>query len=541
MAARRTPTYEWGQVALLRVSTDPGGLELPEELDGAGEDTSAYQAAWLGDLWRRDEVRAALGVASPALAAQVEDILASELPDARQVRRAVLAVASYLLRWQGRATPFGLFVGVGAARFGGAAKARLGGHRVTARADAGWLGDILTRLRQCPDLVERLCVVACDAATIRGDRLTAPGLAPDDVAEELAPVEVSVRYTPPVRAAMEAAREPVPFGDLVRRIQADFPAASSGKVRGLLTGLVEQGMLVSSLRAPMTCLDALGYACDRLREADAENIPAVSRLVEELAAIHQDVTATVDSPALVPRVGRMTALSRAASVPLVVDTAVDCDVQLPELVAREARGAAIILHRLSPHPAGVPAWAHYHERFLDRYGQGAVVPVLELADSGLGLPAGYLGSARDRPAPAVTRRDTVLMALAQQAVTDGSGEIVLTDDVIDDLSADSPSELSLASRAEIVCEIRAATLDALNRGRFTLLVTGTPRPGSSMAGRYATSYPPTTKTNWRKRLRYPKPEPSPRNCPSPPASAATRTWPAPRSCCRPSSRSAKSC
>lgn len=486
MAARRTPTYQWGQVALLRVSNDPGGLELPEELDGAGEDTSAYQAAWLGDLWRRDEVRAALVVASPALAAQVEDILACELPDARQVRRAVLAVASYLLRWKWRATPFALFTAVGAARFGGTGKARLGGHRVTARADAGWLGDILTRLHQCPDLVDQLAVVACDAAIIRGGRLTAPGLAPDDAAEELAPVEVSVRYTPPVRAAMEAAREPVPFGDLVRRVQAGFPAAASSQVRGLLTGLVEQGMLVSSLRAPMTCLDALGYTCDRLREADAGSIPAVSRLVEELAAIHRDITAIVDGTGLVPRMGRMTALSQAASVPLVVDTAVDCDIQLPEQVAREARDAAIILHRLSPYPAGVPAWADYHERFLDRYGQGGVVPVLELvADSGLGFPAGYLGSARDRPAPGVTRRDTVLMALAQQAVTDGSGEIVLTNDVIGDLSAGSPSELSLASRAEIVCEIRAATLDALNRGRFTLLVTGTPRPGSSMAGRYA--------------------------------------------------------
>jgi thiopeptide-type bacteriocin biosynthesis protein len=486
MAARRAPGYEWSQVAVLRVSTDPGGLELPADLDGPGEDGVVRQVVWLEETWRRDEVRAALGVASPALAVQVEGILAAGLPDARQVRRAVLAVASYLLRWQGRATPFGLFTAMGSARVGGSAKVRLDGHRVMARADAGWLAGILTRLHQCPELMDRLSVVASNAATIRGGRLTAPGLAPDEEPEELAPVEVSVRCTAPVRAVMEAAKEPVPFGELTRQIRAGFPSASPSQVRGLLMGLVEQGILLSSLRAPMSCLDALGYACDNLRAVDAGNIHAVSVLVKELAAIHQDITAVVDGPGLVPVTGRMSGLSQAAAVPLVVDAAADCDVRLPEQVGREARDAAVLLYRLSPYPSGVPAWAGYHERFLDRYGEGAAVPMLDLvADSGLGLPAGYLGSARDRPAYAVMRRDTVLMALAQQAMADGSGEIVLTDEVISDLSHGAPAEMSLATRAEIVFEVRAPTLDALNRGRFTLLVTGTPRPGSSMAGRYA--------------------------------------------------------
>src|SRR5947208_2826209 len=91
--------------------------------------------------------------------------------DARTVRRVVTSLASYVLRWQRRPTPFGLFAGVGVARIGDGAKVRWGGeHRVAARADADWLGDVLTRLHQCLELLERLSVVVNNAATVRGDR-----------------------------------------------------------------------------------------------------------------------------------------------------------------------------------------------------------------------------------------------------------------------------------------------------------------------------------------------------------------------------------
>ncbi|MGH3692885.1 MAG: lantibiotic dehydratase [Pseudonocardiaceae bacterium] len=122
-----------------------------------------------------------------------------------------------------------------------------------------------------------------------------------------------------------------------------------------------------------------------------------------------------------------------------------------------------------------------------RYGTGALVPLLELvADSGLGLPADYLGSAWGRAARQVSERDEKLMALIQRATLDGSGEIVLTDQVIEDLTAGDQTDLvHLPSRVEVAVEIHAVSAEALARGRFTLTVTGTPRPGSSMAGRHA--------------------------------------------------------
>ena len=61
--------------------------------------------AWLGAQWVQPELRDAITVASPDLGARVDQLLTVEKPDARAVRRAVTATASYLRRWQRRATP----------------------------------------------------------------------------------------------------------------------------------------------------------------------------------------------------------------------------------------------------------------------------------------------------------------------------------------------------------------------------------------------------------------------------------------------------
>lgn len=488
MASRLSTPYVHVGAAVLRASTCPDGLDLPEVAELLEDDAAESGMAWLSAQWQRLDVREAIGYASPALHSQIDEMVIAGSDDARTVRRVVLALASYFLRWQQRPTPFGLFAGVGLTRVGATAKVRWCiGHDVAVRADAAWLGDVLARLHQCLPLVERLSVVANDAAYIRGDRLVAPGPTPDGAGEELAPVEVSVRHSRPVRAVVEAARTPVRFGVLRETLVIQFPTATEQQIDRMLVGLLQQRMLISSLCAPMTCLDALGYVCAELDAVQAATVPEIATTARKLREIHQQLS--VDgrralSTGSVTR--RMQALSSVAAMPLIVDTILDCDVQIPEQVVHEARDAVRVLHRLSPYPLGHPTWRDYHSRFRARYGIGAIVPVLDLvADSGLGLPAGYLGSARGGAARQVSQRDEKLMAMIQRATLDGSGEIVLTDHVIEDLAASDPADLHLPTRAEVAVEIRSRSVEALSRGQFTLVVTGTPRPGSSMAGRHA--------------------------------------------------------
>lgn len=50
MAVRSATVYRWAGAALLRASTDPGGLDLPEDLDLFGEDSAQRGLAWLSTL-----------------------------------------------------------------------------------------------------------------------------------------------------------------------------------------------------------------------------------------------------------------------------------------------------------------------------------------------------------------------------------------------------------------------------------------------------------------------------------------------------------
>ena len=64
----------------------------------------------------------------------------------RDLRRAVVSLASYLLRWQRRVTPFGLFAGVLPAGTGPAAAVLASGHRAVARPAPGWIAGLVGEL-----------------------------------------------------------------------------------------------------------------------------------------------------------------------------------------------------------------------------------------------------------------------------------------------------------------------------------------------------------------------------------------------------------
>lgn len=89
----------------------------------------ARRIAWLRAVWENADISEGLSHASPVLAAQVQALRDAAEPRPRDVRRATLSVARYLLRAENRATPFGLFAGVTTAALRTQARAEWGaGH-----------------------------------------------------------------------------------------------------------------------------------------------------------------------------------------------------------------------------------------------------------------------------------------------------------------------------------------------------------------------------------------------------------------------------
>lgn len=457
--ARGARLYRHTQTLMVRATTYPASSVPAPDVNLSGPDGPERGRTWLAAVWNHPQARRALEAASPVLAAQTTATLALPAPSGREIRRLVHSTAAYLLRWQGRATPFGHFAGVAPARTGPTPQALWGtGHRAVLRPDAAWLGAVTDQLAAHPDIQERLLVVANPAAHVRGRRIVVPGRAP---ADGLAPLEVSMAATGPVHTALAAAVAPVAFPDVAKAVAAEYPHADHTTVHRLLAQLLEHGVLLSALDA--TAADPLAQICT--------------------------LTSPAGTPApLLPPTPEVTG----STMPTWPDTVLDAQVTIPASVLSEAETAASVLALLSPYPFGNPAWKDLHQRFRQTYGVGSAVPVMELVgDGGLGFPPGFLGSDRPAPARMLSARDEAFLALAQQAALDGAREVALTKPLIAMLAVVEAAELALPPSVELAFQLHADDADALRRGRFELWLTSAARPSSSMAGRFADLLPDT--------------------------------------------------
>ncbi|KJS61971.1 lantibiotic dehydratase [Streptomyces rubellomurinus] len=478
--------YRAVDAVLFRAAALPVKPDWPDLVGGnAGQWT-----AWLQQVWSNEQFAEAVTVASPVVADRATAVAAGRVLPARQLRRLTVSVLRYLLRADGRATPFGLFAGIAPARIGDRLALSFGsGHRAVARPDAVWLSAAITRLEAEAELLDRLPVVANPLCFIQGDRLVVPWQA--NPIPEGDPVEVAVRRTRPVEAVLGAAFAPVRVEVLARQLTADFPTAAPGAVRDLLSCLVAHRVLLTALRPPMTATDPLAHVLAVLDQAEADTVPAAAPLLELLretqqALHHHDTT---DDPAerAKARVGLAQTMTQALTgeKPLMVDLRLDAALTLPRKVVAEAEAAVSALTRLTPQPDGLPPWRDYRDRYLDRYGTGAVVPVLEITNpnSGLGFPARYREALQEIPRPSLTGRDARLLALAQAAAVEGRTETVLDDQAVADL-ARVPAGHHAQPHAELTFTISAPTREHLKRGDFVLTVTGTPRAAGTTTGRF---------------------------------------------------------
>ncbi|MCK9924210.1 lantibiotic dehydratase family protein [Frankia sp. AgPm24] len=420
--------YQPAGPALLRAAARP--------LDGVVSDWPVLEDAaacrgWLARVW--PQAREPVGLASGALAARVEQIVAGHPVADRRVRAAAATVVRYLVRSGGRSTPFALFAGVAPARFGQVASVRIGDrHRSTLRADAAWLDEIVSRLEAGPVLA-RMEVVFNSLAVERAGRLVVPR----------ADGHVEIPLTPPVRLVMDTARGPGRFAELADRLDEKFAGVGRERIEALLRQLVAEQFLTSGLRAPMTETAPLGHLVAALQRAGACDLAEVGLLADELAAIHARLGELNAAPELGAQAGPradliavMDRVSPQQRSPMAVDLVLDCDLHLPMSVASDMAVAADVLTRLGREPLGPAAWADYHRRFVERYGVDSVVPLIDVLDgaSGLGYPAGYPGSVLPIPAATVSDRDQRLLALAWKALAD-NGRLELTDALIEHATA----------------------------------------------------------------------------------------------------------
>lgn len=433
----RTPALPVETIAWIAEPHDPADTD---------DDRRRRTRRRLRELATEPEIRRALAVASGDLVAAMPRLERDPEASDKKTRRAYSALLRYLTRMATRPTPFGRFSGVALGEFGDSTTARLDSPalgRSRIRADMGWLLGLIKKLEADPGLRPHLRVTRNSSSYIAGGRVVLPYA---DVYGDRDNRSVRIRATPAVDTVLRTAATPVPYEHLADELCARFPQVERAVVTSLLDEMWDLNFLVSDLRPPLTVPAPERYVAKQLAgvigaEAAAEALEDVI----DLAAL------AADGP--IEALDRLVEAQRAL-VPDHRGTTYQLDAaarlrspQVATAVGQAMADAASCLMRLS---RAIPGHHHhliqYRHAFLDRYGQNALVPVLEvLGEDGLSAPPTYTEPVRDcpftpAPLPDPSEQTRLLTELAAEAWWSGDHEVELTDAWLERLTTTSPEE-----------------------------------------------------------------------------------------------------
>jgi hypothetical protein len=489
----RTPTLPWNIIEELGADLEaPRALRANGDVACSLERDATLLRARLRELVRRPEVRCAIRVASPNLDARLGAWLDGD--DSESARSVEPAVARYVMRMAGRATPFGLFAGTTFGRVGEVTELvvpPLVTYERHTRVDLDWLVALADRVSKDPAVRSRLQYRANDTVYEAGGRLRYYELRVGKGKRSYSLCEIPASSA--LQSALTAARRAITIEELARAIVAS-EGADLADATAFVERLVELQLLRPSLHPALTGPSPAVGLVDHLC-AVPEAVPvaeALQVLLAELAAIDR-ATWSGSGESLRPPIAALEALGL-GSPTLKVDLRKPCESLLLGRPIASAIAAGVRL---------LASMVHEPEQAIDRFArdfearyQGREVSLLEALDPECGVgfdPAppgtdvsplleGLDFDGRSGGALPWTRREELVMTRLAEALGTGATEIELSERELDTLACTDDRRLPAGLNA--IVTIAAPSRDALEHGDYRLFVQAGGTTTGALLGRF---------------------------------------------------------
>lgn len=483
----------------------PAAGNAPESLAAALAADRERLRARLRALIERPEIREALFVASPNLEVGLEAWRRD--PDSKKGRRAEEALVRYVLRMTARATPFGLFSGCSVGRMGPETRLRLsprGEYRRHTRLDMDYLFALAEELEASPELRASLrfrpnssLYQAAGRWRYAESRRQGFLLVHQLVGVDSNPyLDETLRRAALVATPAELARalvESDPDGEITLEEAGEF-----------VNELIDTQLLVSGLSPPVTGREPVEDLVAQLAEHPV-TLPVAERLRQAQAALAGlDAGRIGDAEPgsyreIARGLGELPAridLQRLFQVDM-IKPAPDSTLG-PEVLEEIERGIRL-LRRVAEVPREDPL-GEFRRLFLERYGSGRMVPLVEVLDEEIGIGFRRARGAAAEGSPLLAGlvfpeepSDSILLAFPawhrvllgklSAALAAGAGEIEITESDLAELPEDRLPPQPDAFQAMIA--LAAPSPEALARGDFKLLLRNAFGPsGARLLGRF---------------------------------------------------------
>jgi thiopeptide-type bacteriocin biosynthesis protein len=434
----------------------------------------------------------ALDISSPSLSTRLKELCAnaSDVSNKRATR-AVKSLKKYLLRMSHRPTPFGTLAGIGAARFGQSTSLKLGSAwdaPIDVSVDYEWLMRLAKSALEFEGS-DRFPLVPNPYLRRAGDRIEVAHADPYGTEQS---VRVDARWTSALEVVLQVSKTGGSTRDAIAALEDANPSTPIQVLEDFVSEVISRGIVYPALLPGLE----IGSETDRIvgtlrrggRDAVriGKGLSKVSRTLKEtstirrLQEVHDGVIA--EGERLEPGADRPMLLVN-AGLNIIGGT-------LSNKVAARVEEAASILASTAFYPQREPHMIEYEMEFLERYGVGCEIPLLELlsASSGLEAPAGYSVPERTYPLRWMERQTEVpgfeVLITAYLAAVRSGGIVELSDSLIEAFASNDVR--SPVPSVEYFVKVLAASAESIDSGDFDLvLLSDGQAPGARSAGRFA--------------------------------------------------------
>lgn len=413
-------------------------------------------------------------------------------------------IARYHRRAATRATPLGIWSGVGVGRFDDATRTALAPQetwKVSLRPDLVWW-EFASRRHEQEWLEPETVLTANPLAYVRGNRLILPCSIRTDDPKDLrdgadlatgdkksVSYNLSIRATPPVRFVLERCEDSRGFSVLAGALVDEGGCASVEVAEKLIRQLLELGFVMTPFHGNVG-RDQIWPISETELRRKAPQIAHFTHEIEAAVSAH-----SAERPGLLADLSARLAAVEPVSQPLRANLIVsNSDFALPHAVAEECSKVAALLTwcgALAASDTG-RGLGHYHQEYIERYGMQTAVPLSTLLDPhlGLGAPPGYRHppEARKRQSdgqdrPAANRIEVFLERAVLLALSEGRREVRLHEEQLAELGRHSGERAFYKGppTMEICAELVVFGPDALAKGDFQLVLS--PVVGSDSIGK----------------------------------------------------------
>lgn len=351
------------------------------------------------------------------------------------------------MRSVGRPTPYGYLASVAMGKFGEGTRLKRGRQILDVRVDNDWINQVIQKLENQNDVHKNLKVRYNPICYVSGDRVKNPYFTCAGNAEKKYKVttENSIRYTNLIDLVREEARQFISWNELSMKIRQVYRNVSEKVIEDTLTKLLKSEYLLSNLRVPAYCRNALEHVIHELKAVEYKGI--ILKSLENILVLIQRFCKNESVEVLLQIYDEMERIVSSKNY-LILNTGNEyAENILDDSVKKQVERLSELLYKI---PVISDATHKLREKFEEVYGRDVEVPLAQIIDKN-GFDGEKLVELENTKSVTEEKIVAVINNKVQQALLNQKEEVCFTEADFQDVFVEG---------------IRAGTFD------INLLITG---------------------------------------------------------------------